>query len=129
MPVPRQTPRRINFDQDVRYARIVENAATQHLFGLGFMPKLQHDEKRRRPVCSCQFAGCTKHLFVREQFFLATAAQNIPGPGTGSLHSVFRVWELRVLETGLSMAWPVIRSADSCESCRVKRRKRRGSFN
>jgi hypothetical protein len=62
MPVPRQTPRRINFDQDVRYARIVENAATQHLFRLRFMPKLQHDEKRRRPVLSCQFAGGTKHL-------------------------------------------------------------------
>ena len=62
MPVPRQTPRRINFDQDVRYARIVENAATQHLFRLGFMLKLQHDEERRRPVRSCQFAGCTKHL-------------------------------------------------------------------
>ena len=62
MPVPRQPPRRINFDQDVRYARIVENAATQHLFRLRFMSKLQHDEKRRRPVRSCQLAGCTKHL-------------------------------------------------------------------
>src|SRR5258708_9232992 len=62
MPVPRQTPRRINLDQDVRYARIVENAATQHLFRLGFMAKLQRDEERRRPVRSCQFAGCTKHL-------------------------------------------------------------------
>jgi len=44
--VPRQTPRRINFHQDVRYARIVKNAATQHLFRLRFMPELQHDEKR-----------------------------------------------------------------------------------
>ena len=62
MPVPRQPPRRINFDQDVRYARIVENAATQHLFRLRFMPKLKHDKKRCRPVRSCQFAGGTKHL-------------------------------------------------------------------
>ena len=62
MSVPRQTPRRINFDQDVRYARIVENAATQHLFRLRFMPELQHDEKRRRSVRSYQFAGGTKHL-------------------------------------------------------------------
>jgi len=40
-----------------RYTRIVENAATQHLFRLGFMLKLQHDEERRRPVRSCQSAG------------------------------------------------------------------------
>src|SRR5579863_10447771 len=50
MPVPPQPPRRINFDKDVRYPRIVENAATQHLFRLRFIPKLQHDEKRRRPT-------------------------------------------------------------------------------
>ena len=60
--VPRKTPRRINFDEDVRYARIIENAAAQLLFRLRFMPKLQRDEKWRRPVCSSQFAGCTKHL-------------------------------------------------------------------
>src|SRR5882724_13088921 len=62
MSVPRQTPRRINFDQEVRYARTVENAATQHLFSLPFMPKLQDDEKRRRSAGSCEFAGGMKHL-------------------------------------------------------------------
>jgi hypothetical protein len=44
VPVPRQTPRRINIDPQIRYARVVQYSATQHLFGPLFMPKLQHDK-------------------------------------------------------------------------------------
>src|SRR5207249_499806 len=62
MSIPSETPRRINVDQDVRYVSVVENPATQSLFRLRLMPELQHDEQRRCPVRSRQFAGGTKHL-------------------------------------------------------------------
>src|SRR6266536_5491956 len=62
MSIPSETPRRINIDEYIRYVRVVENPATQHLFRLRLMPKLQHDKKRSRSVRSCQFAGRTKHL-------------------------------------------------------------------
>src|ERR1041385_4028674 len=62
MPVPSQTPGRINVDENVRYVCVVENSATQLLFRVLLMPKLQHDQNRRCPVRSCQFVSGTNYF-------------------------------------------------------------------
>jgi len=58
---PSQRPATNHFDQDVRYTRIVENAATQLCSGWASC-QTAGTTRARRPVRSCQFAGCTKHL-------------------------------------------------------------------
>src|SRR5437868_6319245 len=62
VPVPGQTPRRINFDQYVRQVCVVQNSATQRLLRWLLLPKLQHDEERRRPPRVCQLTRGAKYL-------------------------------------------------------------------
>ncbi|HEX6772198.1 MAG TPA: hypothetical protein VF126_09255 [Acidobacteriaceae bacterium] len=57
VPVPRQTPCRINLNQYVRQAGVIYDPATQGLFGRFFVAELQHDQERHRPMCSRQFTG------------------------------------------------------------------------